>query len=113
MVDYREILRLSSDSQNSQRSIAARIHSSIDTIREVWKAAQEAGITWSLEEDITNEVLRGILFPQKFAAESAYAVLDYPYIHKELARPGVTLTLPLDGVLQKVRSEKVTPYMYT
>mgnify|MGYP005760173149 CR=1 FL=1 len=64
MVDYREILRLSSDSQNSQRSIAARVHSSRDTIREVQKAAQEAGITWPLEEDITNEVLRGILFPR-------------------------------------------------
>ena len=93
MVDYREILRLSSDSQNSQRSIAARVHSSRDTIREVQKAAQEAGITWPLEEDITNEVLRGILFPQKFAAGSAYAAPGYPYIHKELARSGMTLTL--------------------
>ena len=41
MVDYREILRLSSDPQNNQRSIAARVHSSRDTIREVQNAPQE------------------------------------------------------------------------
>lgn len=106
MVAYREILRPSSDSQNSQRGIAARVHSSRNTIRKVRKAAQEAGITWPLEEDITNEVLWGILSSQKFAAGSAYAVPDCPYIRKELARPGVTLTA-LDGVSQKVRGGKV------
>lgn len=40
MVDYREILRLSSDSQNSQRSIVSRVHSSRNTVQD----AQKAGI---------------------------------------------------------------------
>ena len=113
MVDYREILRLSSDSHNSQRGIAARVHSSRDTIREVQKAAQEAEISWLLDEGLANEVLRGILFPQKFAAGTAYTAPDYPYIHKELARPGVTLTLLWTEYCRKCEAERSTPYMYT
>ncbi len=113
MVDYREILRLSSDPQNSQRSISSMVHSSRDTIRDVQQAAQKAGITWPLDEDITNEILRSILFPGKYAAESSYAAPDYPYIHKELARPGVTLTLLWTEYCKRCETEHTTPYMYT
>lgn len=35
----------------------------------------------------------GYSVPQEFAAGSAYAAPGYPYIHKELARSGMTLTL--------------------
>ena len=45
MLDYREILRLSSDPENSQRSIELMLHSSHHTIREVQEAAKKAGIT--------------------------------------------------------------------
>ena len=113
MVDYREILRLSSDPKNSQRSIGAILHCSRHTIRDVQKAAQEAGITWPLDEDITNEMLRSVLFPRRYAAESTYAAPDYPYIHRELARPGVTLTLLWTEYCRRCEAEKTTPYMYT
>ena len=46
MVNYREILRLSNDPQNGQRSIAAALHCSRDTIREVRVAAEKAGVSW-------------------------------------------------------------------
>ena len=113
MVDYREILRLSSDPTKGQRTIEAIVHSSRHTIREVQQAAQKAGITWPLDEDITNEMLRSILFPGKYAAESSYAAPDYAYIHKELARPGVTLTLLWTEYCKRCESEHTTPYMYT
>ena len=45
MVDYREILRLSSDPKNGQRQIAAMVHSGRDTIREALRAAKEAGVS--------------------------------------------------------------------
>ena len=45
MANYREILRLSSDPKNTQRSIARAVHSSRDTIRDVLAAAEKAGVT--------------------------------------------------------------------
>ena len=45
MVNYREILRLSSDSEKSQRSIASIVHSSHHTIRDVQNAAKSAGVS--------------------------------------------------------------------
>lgn len=92
MVDYIEILRLSSDPKNSQRCIASIVHSSRHTIRDVLEAAKKAGISWPLDKAVTNDMLRNILFPEKFTAETLYTQPDYPYIHKELARPGVNLT---------------------
>ena len=93
MVNYREILRLSNDPQNGQRSIAAALHCSRDTIREVRVAAEKAGVSWPLDDTVTNEMLKRILFPEKSTAETLYTQPNYPYIHKELARPGVNLTL--------------------
>ena len=48
MVDYMEILRLSSDPKNSQRCIASIVHSSRHTIRDVLEAAKKAGIWGSI-----------------------------------------------------------------
>ena len=93
MVNYREILRLSSDPKSTQRSIAAAVHSSRDTIRDVQNAAKEAGVEWPLDGSVTNEMLRSILFPEKFAGVSLYVQPDYPRIHAGLALPGVNLTL--------------------
>ena len=87
MVNYREILRLSSDPKSTQRSIAVAVHSSRDTIREVQKAAKKVGVQWPLDDNVTNEMLRSILFPEKFAATSLYVQPDYPRIHADLALP--------------------------
>ena len=46
MVDYLEILRLSSDPKNSQRCIASIVHCSRHTIRAVLEAAKKAGLSW-------------------------------------------------------------------
>ena len=91
MANYREILRLSSDPKNTQRSIARSVHSSRDTIRDVLAAAEKAGVTWPLDESVTNETLRNILFPGKFSAGSLYVQPDCSYIHTQLAQPGVTI----------------------
>ena len=69
MVDYREILRLSSEG-NSQRQIAASVGSSHHTVSEVLTTAKLKGIEWSNDDSITNEMLQSILFPDKYAAIS-------------------------------------------
>ena len=95
MIDYKEILRLCSNPESGQRKIAAMAHCGRDTVRDVQRAAQEAGVAWPLDEDVTNEELRDILFPKRFAVESKYAKPDYAYIHRELSKPGVNLGLSL------------------
>ena len=92
MIDYREILRLH-DLGNSQRSIALEVQSARDTVASTLKAAQKAGVSWPLDDDISNEELQEVLFPGKYAFASPYTVPDYEWIHRELAKMGVTLTL--------------------
>lgn len=64
MIDYREILRLSSLG-TSQRGIAVEVQSGRDTVAKVLAAAQAAGISWPLDDDVTNEMIQEILFPGK------------------------------------------------
>ena len=52
MVDYMEILRLSSDPKNSQRCIASIVHSSRRTIRDILEAAKKAGVSWPLKNGL-------------------------------------------------------------
>lgn len=92
MTNYREILRLYSLG-SSQRSIAREVQSSRDTVADVIKAVKAAGITWPLDDDVANEDIQEVLFPGKYAYASPYTVPDYQWIHAELAKKGVTLTL--------------------
>ena len=81
MANYREILRLHSLG-SSQRSIAREVQSSRDTVADVIKAAKAAGITWPLDDDVTNEDIQEILFPGKYSYASPYTMPDYQWIHK-------------------------------
>lgn len=58
MVDYLEILRLNSDPKNSQRCIASIVHCSRHTIRAVLEATKKAGLSWPLDDAVTNEMLK-------------------------------------------------------
>jgi hypothetical protein len=66
-----------------------------------------------LEDDVTNAEQQGILFPWKYVSDSAYAMPDFAYIHRELAKNGVTLTLLWEEYCTKVRSNGSVPYSYT
>jgi len=112
MVDYREILRL--DKENySQRQIEASTGISRHTVSDVLAAAKAAGIEWPLGEEVTNEDLRSILFPGKFLSQSEYLEPDYAMIHKELAKPGVTLTLLWNEYCRHCAEVSKRPYMST
>ena len=112
MTNYREILRLSS-LQYSQRTIESMAHCSRHTVRDVLQAAKEQGISWPLSDDITNAELEQLLFPNRHKASSQYAEPDYPYIHRELARSGVTLTLLWEEYCAKCQQAGQRPYMST
>lgn len=100
MVNYREILRLHSLGQ-SQRTIRSSAHCSDNTVRTVLEVASQKGIQWPLDDDITNADLERMLFPDKYKSACLYIEPDYPYIHRELAKHGVTLTLLLEEYRRK------------
>lgn len=112
MVNYREILRMSADGYGI-RQIKSDAHCSHDTIRATLEAAKEKGISWPLDDDVTNKELQELLFPGKYTSLPIYQEPDFVYIHKELARTGVNLTLLHEEYTNKCLTEGTTPYRYT
>ena len=77
MVDYREILRLLSLKYNYTQ-IAAAVHSSRHTVRDV--------SCWPLGEELSNQKLYELLYPERLKKAQVYMEPDCPYIHEELAK---------------------------
>ena len=92
MTNYREILRLHSLGY-SQRSIESSVRSSHQTVKFALERAKELNISWPIDDDITNEMLDEMFAGNRKSASIPYAVINYEYIHRELSKKGVTLTL--------------------
>ena len=112
MVNYREILRLNS-LKHSQYQIAASIHSSRNTIRDVLRRAESIGIKWPLDDSVTNEELLSLLYPEKATSMGKRKEPDYVYIHSELAKSGVNLSLLWSEYCDQCYAEGAIPYMYS
>ena len=80
---------------------------------QVLDAAEKAGISWPLPETVSNEMLMELLFPEEYQKTALYVLPDYPYIHAELARKGVNMTLLWEEYCTKCNADGTVPYMYT
>lgn len=111
MTKYKEILRLHSQGI-SQRSIALSCECSRNTVSKVITRAKELNVAWPLSSDTTDGELDKLFFPK-----SASSVLrrnpDPEYIHKELARHGVTLKLLWSEYCEQCRINNELPLMYS
>jgi transposase len=113
VIDYREILRLTSLNY-SRRTISSCVGSSRNTVSETIDAANAVGIAWPQCESMTNEDLSALLFPGKVSSsDSRFLPPDCAYIHREMAKPGVTLTLLWTEYCAKAKDVGLTPYQYT
>lgn len=111
MTKYREILRLHSQGISS-RNIAASIACSRNTIRTVITRAAEEGIAWPLADHMTDRVLQQTLLG-KLSKSQEYKMPDLEFIHQELAKNGVTLTLLWKEYFENCRMENSRPLMYS
>ena len=112
MTNYREILRL--DSRGiSQRSIAASCQCSRNTVARVLARAREATITWPLQTDLTDGELGKILFPDTSEPSSTRHLPDLEYVHKEMAKAGITLRLLWTEYATICRVAVEQPLMYS
>ena len=109
-MSYREILRLSSLGL-SRRTIAGSVSRSRDTVSEVLARAARLGLQWPLLSELTDAELQRKLFPEKEKTQSA-RIPNLEKVHKELSRPGVTLTLLWDEYCQSCREQGEIPYQY-
>jgi len=109
MDKYREILRMHGQGF-SGRSIASSCGCSRNTVAKVIERAEEKEIVYSPE--ISENELASILFPEE-ELTSGYVRPDYEYIHRELAKSGVTLRLLWNEYCEINRQANKIPYMYT
>jgi transposase len=111
MTNYREILRLHCQGI-SQRSIAASCECSRNTVAKVLSRAKEIEMAWPLREGISNDELHRLFFPETSASQPRKRP-DYEYIHKEMAKSGVTLSLLWNEYCEACRQSNEIPLMYT
>ena len=112
MVDYREILRLKS-LRYSNADIAKCVHSSRNTVQEVLSIAEALRVRWPLTDDVTNQSLQALFYPGRNKQNEERMIPDYPKIHTELAKKGVTLTLLWTEYCSEARAAGKIPYMST
>jgi len=95
MRSIREVLRLKFDGEGlSNEKISQIVGIGETTVRQYLSRAKTAGLTWPLPEELCDKKLEEILYPPKLEQRLIeYDLLDFEYIHKELKRKGVTLSL--------------------
>ncbi len=110
MRKIREVLRLHSENSSlSARAIARSCRISPTTVREYLERAQASGISWPLPAGCNEEELHRRLFPEPAGPPSPDpSPLDFPYIHIELKKPGVTRML----LWQEYRRRQPEGYSY-
>jgi hypothetical protein len=95
MRKIRDMLRLTAAGMSS-RKIAASLSIGGTTVVDCLRRARAVGVGWPLPEDLSDAALEARLFPASMALaaiKSRRTQADWPAIHRELKRPGVTLQL--------------------
>ena len=95
MRKIRDMLRLTAAGMSS-RKIAASLSIGGTTVVDCLQRARAVGVGWPLPEDLSDVALEARLFPASTALaaiKSRRTKADWPAIHRELKRPGVTLRL--------------------
>lgn len=111
MVRYRKILELH-DEGISFRGIAASTGNSRQKITEVLELAVKKGLVCPLDEEMTDKWIEEFLFPEKTLEASGRQPLNFDYIHEELAKPNVTLSLLHHEYEAECRANNKIPYSY-
>lgn len=111
MTQYREMIRLSS-LKFSERNIALSCSVSRNTVAKVLKRAKELDLSWPLDETVTEQSLRQLMFPKEQTGTNK-PMPDYAYIRKELLRNGVSKKLLWSEYCENCRMNGEMPLMYS
>lgn len=111
MTNYREILRLRSLRINHSR-IAESMGIARQTVVTTLQRAAAQGLDWQCAESLSDRDLAARLFPSG-EGKLAYKMPDYDYIHRELAKPGMTQQLLWFEYCDQCRASGDIPYQLT
>lgn len=94
MRKIKDVLRLHHETGLSRRGVAQALNISYGSAVNYLNRAQKAGLTWPLPEDLDERTLGRLLFPsQASTGQRRFSEPDYPTVHQELKRKGVTKQL--------------------
>jgi transposase len=94
MRKIREVMRLKWECGCSHRAIGKSIKVSDSTVSDCLRRARDAGLSWPLPNDLTDDQLEKKLYsPVRKIGEEKRGEIDWSYIHKELKRKHMTLRL--------------------
>ena len=88
-----EVLRLHHEGGRSHREIARMVSTSPTTVGEILRRAKQVGLTYPLPAGISEMGLEVQLYPPAAPSSLARPEPDWPVVHRELRRKGVTLDL--------------------
>lgn len=91
MRNIRELLRLRLAGELSIRQIKASTKVSVGTIQKLLHKAKELGLSWPLPDDLDDAQLAQLFYPgADTRVSSRHQVPDWPNVHQELKRKGMT-----------------------
>ena len=111
MTNYREILRLRSLGINHSQ-IAESIGAARQTVVTALQRAAAQGLDWQNAEAMSDRELAAKLFPTSEGKPSC-ELPDYEYIHREMAKPGMTQQLLWFEYCDRCRESGGIPYQLT
>lgn len=111
MTNYREILRLRSLGINHSR-IAESMGIARQTVITTLQRAAAGGLDWQAAEAMNDRDLAAKLFPAGEGRPS-YKMPDYDYVHKEMAKPGMSQQLLWFEYCDKCKVAGEIPYQLT
>lgn len=109
MKNIREILRQKWALQRTHRDVAASLGVSAGVVGKIVGKANEAGLTWEVVQSMSDEDLERVVYDGEPASAVLRPLPDFPYIHTERRRKGVTLALLHIEYLER----NPTGYRYT
>ncbi|MFL2141471.1 hypothetical protein ACEN3Z_08555 [Ruoffia sp. FAM 26254] len=65
-----------------------------------------------LSDEMTDQWLEEFLFPEKLPESKGYMTEDWEYVHKELGKKHMTLSLLHKEYCQKAEAQQSIPYAY-
>lgn len=115
MRKVREVLRLKFECKRSRRDVAASVAIGESTVSNYLARAEAAGLTWEIAQTLTDAEVEQLLFRDVGRNEPPARVpIDFPWVHRELSRPCVTLqTLWVEYREAAATHTTLKPYEYS
>ena len=88
-----DVLRLHHEAGLGNRQVARCLSISHSTVRDYLRRAKAAGLSWPLPEDLDESALDKLLFPPPAPASAHRPLPNWPEVHRQMRRKGVTLQL--------------------